>query len=330
MDSNVEWLIEALLNGESVADFTPKSRMEEYLKAILSKSGTDNLPIPRSRIDALLYQLAQSGESEVLQPQTKTVTPALEAQTVTADEGYTLSKVNIEAANAVYNEGIQAERRQVWESLQVGGTRTNYQYAFANSSFTGKNFYPIYDIKPKTAQYLFYQSTNANYGGHLYLKDRLTECGVTLDTSECTDFRYMFGYAGILRGDLGTIDIRKNNSISGMLEYAGYYQDPLTIRLIVDENTKIDSFIHGNGVRWLYFEGVIAKSLNLSAVSLFDTECAKLIIENNLKNLVGTDLEGTLSFKLHEDVWAALDTTYPRQDGNTWQEYVQYTLGWGI
>ena len=57
MDSKSEELFKALLNGKTIDDFTPRSRLEEYLKAALSKSGTNNLPIPRSRLDVLLYEL---------------------------------------------------------------------------------------------------------------------------------------------------------------------------------------------------------------------------------------------------------------------------------
>lgn len=56
--SRNEELLRAILNGETLADFTPKSRVEEYLKACINKSGVENLPTPISRIDALLYELA--------------------------------------------------------------------------------------------------------------------------------------------------------------------------------------------------------------------------------------------------------------------------------
>lgn len=329
MDSNLEWLIESLLNGESVADFTPKSRMEEYLKAILSKSGTNNLPIPRSRIDALLYQLAQSGEIGTLPLQTKTVTPTLEAQTVTADDGYALSKVNVEAATDVYDEGVYAERKAMWDALQHEGTRTEYAEVFNGSRFGDKNFYPIYNMKPTSMRALFSNSNDMRYCGALHLADRLKECNITLDTSDCTNFQYAFLSATNVRGDFGTFDIRKNTTVNGMFTSCAAAADPAKIRLIVDENTNLEGMFSGGSIKWLYIDGTIGKSFNLSSLGL-DTECAKLIIETNLKNLIGTDLEGTRSFKLHPNVWAALNADSAAPNGGTWEEYVTDALGWTI
>lgn len=54
--SRGEELLEALVNGED-SDIKPQSRMEEYLLAAVKKSGTEGLPKPISRGDALLHQL---------------------------------------------------------------------------------------------------------------------------------------------------------------------------------------------------------------------------------------------------------------------------------
>ena len=55
----MEMLLNALINGESI-DFEPQSRMEAYLKNCINKTGTEGLPPPESRADALLYKLAES------------------------------------------------------------------------------------------------------------------------------------------------------------------------------------------------------------------------------------------------------------------------------
>lgn len=65
MPSRLETLLNAVINGETI-EFTPRSRMEEYLKNCINKAGVEGLPDPRSRADALLYMLSEtiaSGES---------------------------------------------------------------------------------------------------------------------------------------------------------------------------------------------------------------------------------------------------------------------------
>ena len=58
MASKLEELLNATINGDTV-DFTPQSRMEEYLKACINGTGTEGLPTPQSRSDALFMQLAE-------------------------------------------------------------------------------------------------------------------------------------------------------------------------------------------------------------------------------------------------------------------------------
>lgn len=59
MDSKIEKLLNATIDGETI-EFNPQSRMEEYLKNCVNKTGTDGLPTPQSRVDALLYKLAET------------------------------------------------------------------------------------------------------------------------------------------------------------------------------------------------------------------------------------------------------------------------------
>lgn len=57
--SRTETLIKAVLNGESLENFVPRSRIEAILKNCCTGSGTDGIPEPRSRNEALLYRLAE-------------------------------------------------------------------------------------------------------------------------------------------------------------------------------------------------------------------------------------------------------------------------------
>ena len=55
--SNTELMLNALLNGETV-DIEPRTRVECYLHNCIEKCGCEGLPDPISRLDALLYALA--------------------------------------------------------------------------------------------------------------------------------------------------------------------------------------------------------------------------------------------------------------------------------
>lgn len=60
MASKLEKLLTALLNSEDL-DFNPQSRSEEYLENCIDGDGTVGLPNPQSRLDSLLYKLAEKG-----------------------------------------------------------------------------------------------------------------------------------------------------------------------------------------------------------------------------------------------------------------------------
>ena len=324
MDSKIEWLIESLLNGESIGDFTPKSRLEEYLKAILLKSGTENLPIPRSRLDALLYQLAQSGEIGTLPMQIKTVTPTLETQEVTADAGYALSKVNVEAATNVYEQGKQSQYDAFWNAYQNKGKRTNYNYSFCGYGWKTGSFYPKYDMKPSEADNMFSNHNDENQQtdrNKVDLVERLAECGVTLDFSNCTNLTSVFDTNYWLTR-VGVIDIRKATKVSYMFRWNFIY----TIdKIIVDETSKLSNMFTDTAVKNVAFEGYIGQSLSITNSGL-TKESAKNIILNNIPNYAGTEKEGSYSLKFHDNVWTSLNTE-ASPSGATWQDYVE-SLGW--
>ena len=56
--SREEELLQAILDGNTV-DFTPRSRVEQFLKNCVEGCGCDGLPTPRCRSEVLLYALAE-------------------------------------------------------------------------------------------------------------------------------------------------------------------------------------------------------------------------------------------------------------------------------
>lgn len=60
MESRIETLLDAVVNEGTIEGFEPQSRSEAYLLNCVNKTGTENLPSPVSRSDALMYQLAEN------------------------------------------------------------------------------------------------------------------------------------------------------------------------------------------------------------------------------------------------------------------------------
>lgn len=55
--SNIERMLDALINGKTI-EIEPKTKVEKYLLNCIEKCGCEDLPDPTSRVDALLYALA--------------------------------------------------------------------------------------------------------------------------------------------------------------------------------------------------------------------------------------------------------------------------------
>lgn len=99
-------------------------------------------------------------------------------------------KLEIIAENQqkLYESGRQAQYDDFWDKYQNNHNPTYCKNQYAGKGWNYDTFYPKYDIKPKVGQSMFQE-----FGGTQFsLTERLNECGVTLDTSQCTSFNYMF------------------------------------------------------------------------------------------------------------------------------------------
>ncbi len=262
---------------------------------------------------------------------------AIEAKGVTVADTETID-VYAPKVDDVYNKGYEAGKADggggdswydtFWDACQTatnagGGTilRTDYRYAFCYSGWTIDNFKPKYDIKPKMAEYMFY---NPSINGDLV--QILEEQGVTLDFSECTMFAWAF-YSGKF-SRIGVVDMRKVSSATNANNV--FRACPVTTidKLIVSETYPIgtSSFIACAKLENITIEGLITGNFTISSSPL-TVESMKNIIAH-LKDYAGTDKEFTYSVKFSSDCWEALDAegnTAP--NGGTWKEYVT-SLGW--
>lgn len=88
----------------------------------------------------------------------------------------------------VFEAGKKSQYDKFWDSLQNYGKRTVYPYGF--HSWGDNSFFPKYDIKPTGwAASTFSETTIINF------KQRLIDCGVTLDMSKATSIGGLFANA---------------------------------------------------------------------------------------------------------------------------------------
>lgn len=146
----------------------------------------------------------------------------------------------------------------LWERLQDGGKRTDYTGAFAGwGSDTAQYFCPKYDIVPTGAFYLFYR-----FGAVTDLPELLEQKGLSFDTKNTTDFRYMLSYSKIEH--LGVIDTRSAAVCTGMFESAVSLKtiDELILK---DDGSQSFSytFAYASALEDIKITGTIGNDVNL-------------------------------------------------------------------
>lgn len=159
-----------------------------------------------------------------------------------------------------FKKGKQTEYDTFWKACQRSGNRTNYNYGFAGYGWNSNTFYPKYDIAPKdSAAYMFYYFSQS--GDVLDMVERLSECNVNMNFSQCTNFSNAFAYARI--SHLGEIDTTGASSLSSIFKN---YTNVKTIdKLILKSKggqTFSDAFYNTKNLESITVEGVISNSIN--------------------------------------------------------------------
>lgn len=233
----------------------------------------------------------------------------------------------------VYNAGYEAGKAEgggdgwydtFWDNYLNNGNNIAGDYSFAGYRWTDDVFNPKHNIKPTTAPYMFYRSQITDLKGILERK------GLTLDTSQCSNFAYMFSNSEITK--LGIIDLR--NGDVAITRTQNTFNTP-TLQYIekVIVHSKnyayhISMFTGATSLTHVMFEGTIYQNFTINASTL-DLESAKSVLLA-LKNHAGTTNEFAYNISLSSGTWSVLDAdgaTSP--NGNTWREYVN-DIGWNV
>ena len=145
-----------------------------------------------------------------------------------------------------------------WDFYQDNGTRTYYPYMFAGQGWSNTTFKPKYDIKPSGSISGTFRQT-----GYLNLRQRLLDCGVTLDTSKATDFQYAFAYGRLT--ELPTINATSATTLNATFtNTAGSSRLTKIEELVVHENlTYTNPFNNCDRLTYIRISGTIGNSLNM-------------------------------------------------------------------
>lgn len=207
----------------------------------------------------------------------------------------------------VYEAGKKAERDAFWNAY-LPDNLANWQYVFYSRRWSDDNFYPTKDIVPVG---------NFNFGlsSHLItnVKQRLIDCGVTLDTSNVTGGNYMFCYSSTVT-HLPTISlVGLTSAVKALFDGDKELVEIEKIILPHDNNITFESWFYNcNALENIAFEGTISNNINLQ----WSTKLTKASITSIINALSPTTsgLTLTLSRVAKEsafttDEWEALIAT---------------------
>ena len=173
----------------------------------------------------------------------------------------------------VYEAGQKAERDAFWDAITANGTRENYDNAFAQTLFTKETMKPTRDIKPTSANNMFYLCKN-NHTNSFSMTEVEQECGIVFDFSNCKIFDQAFNASCF--NEINVLDVSKATRTYQMI-YNGASSSKLyrINRMIFSENTVIQWGVFGYCTELTYvgFEGAIRANINISACTKMEKQC---------------------------------------------------------
>ena len=234
----------------------------------------------------------------------------------------------------VYNTGFEAgkadgkksEYDAFWDVYQDYGNRQHYSHAFAGKGWKKQNFKPKYDIKVKNAERMF--------GDMDYSSERISnlveifnECGITFDTSLCTNFYYFLVYGS--PEYFPVIDTRSANSLNNFSVNSSLISIEKIILRDDGSQTVTSMFTSNhNSLKEIRFEGVIGTSFNMSTCPALSKET----IESIISHLSTTTSGLTLTLK-KTNVNNAFETSSGANNGSTsaeWTALIATRSNWTI
>lgn len=221
---------------------------------------------------------------------------------------------------AGYLNGLDTKEKEFWGAITQRGARKTYASAFANWDMP--YIRPTYKIIPtsNTSQMFIRSSIKKLESAYFDLSQ------IERAATDATSYYYTCYNCTELE-EIEDIGISPDFSFT--YTFANCKKLHTIAKITLGENDKMNNvFTQCNNLKNIRIEGTIGQSVSF-AWSPLTVESMKSII-SCLKNYSGTDKDGTYTISFSSACWASLGADSTAPDGNTWKDYVKYTLGWAI
>lgn len=207
-------------------------------------------------------------------------------------------------ADAVYEKGRQAQKDEFWEQLLAPMNRgVDCPNFFCGTGWNAHTFYPTKDIKPRGSIANMFNYFSQYVTPYMDMAERLKECGVTLDTSNATNFAMAFAGCCVTR--LPKVAIIKGTSLDRMFQNNSslVIVDELQLRgqREFDEgktpNTFSNTFQNCTALKNIKITGIIGNNISFADSSKLTPESVDSII-TALQQLES----GAKTLTLHKDL----------------------------
>lgn len=228
-----------------------------------------------------------------------------------------LGIVDNDQENTSFDIGKKTQYDEFWDGVQNFGKRTSYNGVFFQ--WGDAAFYPKYDLIPiGNASSMFQQIKVKNF------KQRLIDCGVTLDLSNATNVNYLFSVAEVTH--VPVIDTTSASSLASIFYNCRIVDIEKLILKSDGSQTLSASFQWCESLVNLIIEGTIGQNgLDLR----WSTKLSKASIISII-NALSTTTSG-LSITLSK---TAVDAAYPIPEGFTangdWAMLIKTRTNWTI